>query len=54
MSFEVKLDATLKKDVALSESRYDFRIYDLLQGEDEYKHITKDYGYSPSPTVREF
>lgn len=43
MSFEVKLDATLKKDVALSESRYDFRIYDLLQGEDEYKHITKDY-----------
>ena len=43
MSFDVKLDATLKKDLVISEGRCDFRISDLAVGEDEYKHITKDY-----------
>ena len=43
MNSDINLGATLKKDVMLSDSQYDFRITELTVGEEEYKHVSKAY-----------
>ena len=43
MNFDINIDATLKKDVLLSNNQYDFRITDFTVDTEEYKHLPKAY-----------